>query len=215
MKLNKETKNQNKLFWKKGILIIMLTVFTFNLQSQHFGVKAGLNFSSLYNSKGENFSGDTKTGFAIGAFFSVPIGPFLGIQPEVMYSQKGYKGSGNVLIANFSYTRKVDYLDIPILLQLKPVPFLTVLAGPQFSFLLNKGFDFKSGSISTTQQTNIENNNIRKNTLGAVVGADINISHVVLSGRLAWDLQENKGDGTSISPKYKLMVAQITVGLFF
>jgi hypothetical protein len=132
-----------------------------------------------------------------------------------MYSQKGYKGSGNLLVTNYEYTRKTDYLDIPLQLQIKPAPFLTLLAGPQYSFLLNKGIDFDAGSISVDQQNDIENNDIRKNTLGAVVGLDLNISRLVLSGRLAWDLQHNDSDGSSFSPRYKNTVIQATIGVRF
>lgn len=178
-------------------------------------LRGGVNFSSLYDSEGEDFSDDSRTGFIGGAFLSVPISRFLGLQPEVNYSQKGFEGSGSILVANYSYSRKLDYLDIPIQLQLKPSPYLHLLAGPQFSFLLHKAIDFESGELDIEQQTNIRNTNIRRNTLGAVIGADIIMMHFVISGRLAWDLQHNKGDGTSVSPRYKLMVGQITAGIIF
>jgi hypothetical protein len=177
------------------------------------GFKAGINSSNLYDSESEDFNNDPKVGFAFGGFLSIPFGKFLGFQPELMYSQKGYKGSGNVLVSDYEYTRKTDYIDVPLQLQIKPAPFLTILAGPQYSFLVSKGIDFEAGSISDSQQEDIENNDIRKNTLGAVVGLDFNISRVVLSGRFSWDLQHNDGDGTSTSPRYKNVVAQVTLGV--
>jgi hypothetical protein len=177
------------------------------------GFKVGLNSSNLYDTKSENFENDPKLGLAFGGFLSIPLGKVIGLQPELMYSQKGYKGSGNILVADYEYTRKTDYIDVPLQLQIKPAPFLTLLAGPQFSFLISKGIDFDAGSISVDQQNDIENNDIRKNTLGAVVGLDLNISRAVLSGRLSWDLQHNDGDGTSTSPRYKNVVAQVTLGI--
>jgi hypothetical protein len=179
------------------------------------GLKVGINSSNLYDTKSEDFSNDPKLGLAFGGFLSIPLGKVIGFQPEVMYSQKGYKGSGNLLVTNYEYTRKTDYLDIPLQLQIKPAPFLTLLAGPQYSFLLNKGIDFDAGSISVDQQNDIENNDIRKNTLGAVVGLDLNISRLFLSGRLAWDLQHNDSDGSSFSPRYKNTVIQATIGVRF
>lgn len=177
------------------------------------GFKVGLNSSNLYDTKSENFENDAKLGLALGGYLSIPFGELLGFQPEVMYSQKGYKGSGNILVADYEYTRKTDYIDVPLQLQIKPAPFLTILAGPQYSFLVSKGIDFDAGSISVDQQNDIENNDIRKNTLGAIVGLDFNISRVVLSGRFSWDLQHNDGDGTSTSPRYKNVVAQLTLGV--
>lgn len=177
------------------------------------GFKAGVNISNLYDTKGEEFDNKAKAGLAFGGYLSIPLGKALGIQPEVMYSQKGYKGSGSLLVADYEYTRKTDYIDIPLQLQIKPIPYLTLLVGPQYSFLIHKGFDFKSGSISSSQQKDIENNDIRDNILGAVLGLDVNVSRFVLSGRMAWDLQHNDSDGTSTSPRYKNVVAQFTVGV--
>lgn len=180
-----------------------------------FGLKIGVNSSNLYDSDNENFEHDPKLGLAFGAFLSVPLGKVIGFQPEIMYSQKGYTGSGSILTADYEYTRKTDYIDVPLQLQIKPAPFLTLLAGPQYSFLIKKGIDFESGTITVDQEKEIEDTDIRKNTLGAVVGLDFNFSRAVLSGRLAWDLQHNDEDGNSVAPRYKNVVAQITLGVRF
>jgi hypothetical protein len=177
------------------------------------GFKIGLNSANVYDTKSEDFEADAKLGLAFGGFLSIPLGTVIGFQPEVMYSQKGYKGNGSALGVGYDYTRKTDYIDVPLQLQIKPAPFVTILAGPQYSFLVSKGFDFDGGGISVDQQDDIENNDIRKNTLGAVVGADFNFSRVVLSGRVAWDLQHNDGDGSSTEPRYKNVVAQLTLGV--
>lgn len=212
---------------KKRIYIVVIGVFSLMSATRMYaqddmdmrekfslGVKVGLNSANLYDTKGEEFDNKAKMGLAFGGFLSIPLGKTLGFQPEVMYSQKGYKGSGSLLVTNYEYTRKTDYIDVPLQLQIKPLPVLTVLVGPQYSFLVNKGFDFKAGGLSVDQQKDIDNN-IRKNTLGAVVGVDVNISHLVLAGRVAWDLQDNNGDGTSTSPRYKNVVAQLALGVRF
>lgn len=179
------------------------------------GFKAGINIANVYDTQGDGFDSKAKVGFAVGGFLSIPFGKYLGFQPEVMYSQKGYKGSGTAFFINYSYTRSLDYIDIPLQLQIKPVPQLTILAGPQYSFLVHKGLNFNGDGFSGSQQDDIENSNIRKNTLGLVGGLDFHVNNFLLSGRLAWDLQDNNGDGTSSSPRYKNMVAQITVGVMF
>jgi hypothetical protein len=56
-----------------------------------FGVKIGVNYSNIYDAQGENFVDDPKYGVALGGFVSIPIGAFFGVQPELLYSQKGYK----------------------------------------------------------------------------------------------------------------------------
>jgi hypothetical protein len=175
-------------------------------------MKAGSNYSNVWDEQGEDFSADPKLGFAGGVFFGIPIGTFLGFQPEVMISQKGFKASGTLSGTPYSMKRTTTYLEFPLQLQLKPAEFLTIFAGPQYSYLLQERNEYTFGSNSTAQQEDFNNDNIRKNILGFSTGADINISHVVVSGRMGWDFQTNNGDGSSSTPRYKNRWVQLTLG---
>ena len=64
-----------------------------------FGMKAGANYSNVYDSKGEDFNADPKFGLAAGAFLSIPFGQYIGIQPEILFSQKGFKAQALCLEA--------------------------------------------------------------------------------------------------------------------
>lgn len=176
------------------------------------GLKAGLNYSNIYDSKSENYDAKGKAGFAGGAFLAIPIGRFLGVQPEVMYSQKGYKQSGSVLGSNYDFTRTSHYLDVPLLLSIKPTSVLTVQVGPQFSYLMRQKTVLNTGLGTVVNENEFDNDNIRKNTLGAVVGLDFNFDRVIFGTRAGWDLQNNNGDGTSTNPRYKNVVVQATLG---
>ena len=207
---------------KLGIMAIALTFITVNGYAQdddrekiHIGAKIGMNYANVYDSQGEEFDADPKFGLAAGAFLSIPIGTYFGIQPELMFSQKGFKTTGTVLGAEYKFTRTTNYLDIPIYLALKPSSFLTIVAGPQFSYLMSRKDKFESSFLNTEQEDEFENENIRKNTLGVSLGLDININHFVIGARAAWDLQDNKGDGTSSTPRYKNTWLQATVGFRF
>ncbi|MEQ8702461.1 MAG: porin family protein [Phaeodactylibacter sp.] len=182
-------------------------------ESFELGIKAGLNVSNVWDSKGEAFTADPKAGFAGGVFFGIPIGKYLGVQPEVLISQKGFKGSGTLLGSPYSTKRTTTYLDIPLQVQLKPVPFITILAGPQFSYLLKQKDSYSFGGNSTEQEQEFTNDNVRENILGFVAGADFIYGHVVLSGRAGWDFQTNNGDGTSLTPRYKNQWLQFTLGV--
>lgn len=129
------------------------------------GLKFGLNYSNVYDSKGENFQADSKVGYVGGLFFSIPIGKTIGIQPEVLFSQRGFKGSGMLLGSAYKLTRTTNYLDIPLLFALKPSKTITLLAGPQFSFLLKQKDKFENGNVNVLQVQEFEADNIRKNTL--------------------------------------------------
>jgi hypothetical protein len=179
-----------------------------------FGVKAGVNFSNVYDEQGQDFVADGKTGFAAGGFLSIPIGKVIGFQPEVMYSQKGFKATGNLLGFGYNYTRTSSFLDIPLLLQVKPVKGFALVAGPQFSYLLDTKNEF-NGSTSTTQEDAINSQNYKKNIFGFVVGADVNFDQLVLSGRVGWDISQSDTDGNSSDPRYKNQVIQLTLGYTF
>jgi hypothetical protein len=177
-----------------------------------FGLKAGINYSNVWDEKGQDFEADPRVGFAGGAFISIPIGKYIGVQPEVLISQKGYEGSGTILGAPYSFSRTTTHLDVPLQFQFKPSEFITLLAGPQYSYLLKQNDKFTFDQNSVGQEKEFENENVRENTLGFVIGADIMLKQVVLSGRAGWDVQDNDGDGNSNTPRYKNQWLQITVG---
>jgi hypothetical protein len=208
---------------KKIIYIVSAVVLlTFNQVSAQsddrrenleLGIKGGVNLSNIWDDASSDFQYDSKIGGVVGAFIGIPIGKMLGLQPEVLLSQKGFKGSGTLLSVPYSFTRTTTFLDIPLQLQLKPTEFFTLLVGPQYSYLIKQKDNYTFGSNSTDQEQEFKNENIRKNILGAVLGADFIYENIVISARVSWDLQTNKGDGTSTTPRYKNQLAQLTVGV--
>lgn len=181
-------------------------------ESAHFGVKAGLNYSNVYDSEGEEFDANAKLGFAGGMFLSVPIAEFIGIQPELLFSQRGFQASGRLLGSNYNFTRTTSFIDIPIMLSVMPSEFITLLAGPQYSYLVQRKDVFTSPVANYEQEKEFENDNIRRNILCFTGGIDVNIQHLVLGARAGMDLQKNNGDGSSTTPRYKNMWYQATIG---
>lgn len=207
---------------KRNIILIMCFFSIASLRAQNdeerrenleFGVKAGFNISNVWDSRGQEFDADPKVGFAGGVFLGIPLGEILGIQPELLLSQKGFQGEGTLFGSSYSFSRTTTYLDVPLQVQLKPTNYLTFVAGPQFSYLLHQNDKYSFGSASTEQEEEFENDNIRKNILGFVGGFDIILQSIVLSGRVGWDFQNNHGDGSSSTPRYKNRWAQMTVGI--
>lgn len=188
---------------------------TDNRENVQFGLKAGSNFSNVYDSRSDDFDAEGKLGFAGGVQLSIPINKFIGLQPEVLFSQKGFKGSGVFLGTDYSFKRTTSYIDIPLQIALKPSEFITILAGPQYSYLLKQKDEFNSSFFSDSQEEEFDNDNIRKNIFGFVGGLDINIMHVVLGARVGWDIMDNHGDGSSSSPRYKNVWFQATLGYNF
>ena len=195
-------------------LLVLTLFFTLSIAcaAQGFGIKIGSNYSNVYDSKSEEFQADPKFGLATGAFLNIPIGKFIGVQPEILFSQKGFSATGSVLGAPYSFTRTTNYVDVPIFFALKPIPALSILAGPQYSYLIKRKDVFSDGSTNIVQEEEFRKENIRKNTLCFVGGIDVIIDHIVVGVRAGWDLQSNHGDGTSSTPRYKNTWLQATLG---
>ena len=209
---------------KKIILIIGAVTTMANFSSAQetdlrerllFGLKAGVNYSNVYDTQGEEFQADPKLGLAAGAFLAIPIGKYLGIQPEVLYSQKGFRATGRILGGNYEFTRTTSFIDVPLLVSFKPSEFITIMAGPQYSYLIKQTDVFANSSSSYLQEQEFKNDNIRKNILCLTGGADLTLKHIVLGARVGWDVQNNNGDGTSSTPRYKNVWYQATVGYRF
>ncbi|MGC4039957.1 MAG: porin family protein [Flavobacterium sp.] len=179
------------------------------------GAKLGANLSNVYDSEGEDFVADAKLGFVAGGFVTIPLTKLFAIQPEVLYSQKGFKGEGTLLGSPYSFERTTDYLDVPVFFAVRPIEYLSIMAGPQFSYLLKEKNEFTSAVSNSSQEEAFNNDNIRKNTLAFIGGVDVNIDKIVIGARAGWDLKENKGDGTSETPRYKNYWYQLTIGYKF
>lgn len=200
--------------------ILCLTIGTLSAQDKAadkrdqlvFGIKAGANLSNVWDEQGSDFVADPKLGAAGGVFLAVPIGKYFGVQPEVLFSQKGFKGGGTLLGFPYSFTRTTSYIDVPLLFQFKPIPYLALLAGPQFSYLLKEKNVYTFASNSSEQEQAFSNEDVRNNILGFTVGADVTFKAFVVSARAGWDFQNNNKNGVSTTPRYKNQFLQLTIG---
>jgi hypothetical protein len=211
---------------KKIILLIAAVTFmAFNINAQdygadlreqlQYGAKIGLNYSNVYDTQGDQFTADPKLGLAAGGFISIPIGMYLGVQPELLFSQKGFRATGMILGLPYEFKRTTNFIDVPLLIAFKPSSTITILAGPQYSYLIKQKDVYTGGPMNTAQEQEFKNENIRKNILCFLGGIDFNLSNVVLGVRAGWDIQNNNGDGTSTTPRYKNVWYQATLGFRF
>ena len=209
---------------KTILLLVMIAAMTGLLSAQNdgdyreklsFGFKVGGNLSNVYDEQGEEFRADAKLGFVGGAFLEIPIGSFIGVHPEFLFSQKGFRATGSLLGFDYTFTRTTSFIDVPIYFAIKPVEYVTILVGPQYSYLLKQNDVFDSSLLSYEQQQEFENDEIRRNILGISAGFDVNIDHIVVGLRANYDLQKNNGDGSSTTPRYKNAWYQATIGYRF
>jgi Outer membrane protein beta-barrel domain len=200
---------------KKTILVIVaiFSMANFGNAQFAFGLKGGTNYSNEYDSKGGTFTSEAKFGGAAGVFLAIPLGSIIGFQPEILFSQKGFKATGSVLGSPYSLTRTTNFIDVPLMLAIKPVESFTVVLGPQYSYLMKQKDVFSTAALTTEQNKEFNNDNVRKNILGFVGGVDINLKNVVIGARVGRDFQNNNGDGTSTTPRYKNAWVQATLGV--
>ena len=172
------------------------------------GIKAGMNYSNVYSESGDDFVADGKAGFAGGVFVSIPLSQLVGIQPELMYSQKGFKGD----VLGVDYKATFNYLDLPVHLQIKPTENISILAGPQFSYLLSSKYEL--GSLSSTNENDLEDDNNRA-TVGISAGVDFSLQDFIISARGSWDLSKMNKDNNTSDINYKNQLFQVTLGYRF
>lgn len=88
-----------------------------------FGMKAGVNFSSVSGVKGtDGKDAKGRTGFYVGGLAEYKISDKFSIQPEVLYSMEG------------ADKNSLDYIRIPVMAKYEVVENLSILAGPSFAF---------------------------------------------------------------------------------
>ena len=173
-----------------------------------YGVKAGLNMTSMSNDMTFDPGFGMGVGFRVGGFLNMRWGyrtensskgtGLWGFQPEFMYSNQAVKtDAGDV---------KMNYIAVPLLLKVYPTTALSIEVGPELSYL-----------ISTSPSTM------------AVDGAEIKVGdckgmNIGLAAGLAYDFEMGLTVGARYTYgftdmaknlKWKNSNIQITVGWMF
>jgi hypothetical protein len=179
----------------------------------HIGAKAGVNINNAYDVDTRNFKSAKKSGFMGGVFLNIPMGKFVGLQLEGLYSQKGTNGTGTINGVEYTLKRTTNNIDVPLMLQFKPLKFISIMAGPQFSYMLSQK-DVYNDPANTTIREEFHNQDIRKANIGVTAGADVYMLGLVFSGRVGADLLRNSTTNT-LAPNYKNIWGQLGVGFRF
>ena len=140
MKLSKQLKSSKPLI---VLSIVLLTLTTANSYAQtwknwQFGLKAGADVSKL---TGRSFDNKSHFGFNGGVYGEYKLSSQWGIQPELMYNlvQSNTSEDFNSIFGGVSFQKiSLSYITVPVFLTFKPVPELSILVGPQYSFLASQ-----------------------------------------------------------------------------
>jgi hypothetical protein len=104
------------------------TVYISAAQDTHFGLKAGINSASLKIGEGTDY--DSKTGLHIGGLAHIHINKHFAVQPELVFSMQGGKLNDNNKL-------KLNYLNLPVLLQYMFDQGFRLQTGPQVGFMVS------------------------------------------------------------------------------
>lgn len=171
----------------KKLLVFATTLFLLanaKAQDVHFGIKAGLNASSL--SYSNNSDMQSKIGFNAGLLAHIHTSNEMwAFQPELYYSLEGAKSK-----SNSNESTDLGYLNLPVLVQYMFGSGFRVEAGPQVGFLMNA--KTKVGSTST---------DIKNNLKSAVFSIPVGLGYLTMNG-LGFDARYNFGISNIYKPAY-------------
>jgi opacity protein-like surface antigen len=123
----------------KRIFLIALALMAFgvtNAQQTRFGIKGGLNISTVVGGDVDNTK--SLVGFHVGGFAEIHVVEKFFIQPELLFSAQGTKFDGPF---GTDADLKLNYLNIPVLAKYYIVDKFSVEAGPQLGVLLSAKTD--------------------------------------------------------------------------
>lgn len=140
--------------------------------AQQFGIKAGMNVSSLSKDAGLDDS-KSKIGFNAGLFMNAPLGQNFSIQPEILYNNLGDKVSYKNLAGNeyASVARNLDYISVPVMFQYNATPEFYLEAGPEFGFLVNAKVKTDNSVLNTTTTSSLDTDAYKDFNMGIGLGA--------------------------------------------
>lgn len=185
------------------VTLLMLCGIQSQAQKLTVGIKGGADLVKL---DGKTFKEGFSFGYHLGGFARIGIGKKLGIQPEVQWSQVNVDTSNSFSdVYQFNNLSKVrlGYLRIPILLDYKILPMLSLQAGPQFGVLI----DHNLSLLQNGQDA------FKKGDFSMLAGLQAKFSRFVVYGRYAVGLSDiNDIDNKD---KWKSQTVQLGVGLAF
>jgi len=172
------------IFISVSILLVCMAILPLQAQetkSMQFGIKGGLNLSSLNSSDGS--TSDMLLGFNLGVFNKLPITSFLAIQPEFYVTTKGSQVTYNNLFVDGTAKFNLTYLEIPVLCVVNVTKLLNVQFGPYAAYMID-GKVTNVGNVNLFNfEQNINVNDYNRIDAGVVLGAGLEVGNITMGAR--------------------------------
>ena len=163
----------------------LLSIFVFVLVASMaakaqsgIGIRGGANFSNLEGDLKNESRYESKIGFHAGITYGIDvIDNFFFIQPELLYSTKGFKYEDSEISTptgtlNREGSMNYNYIDLPVLARIKAGP-IYFEGGPQASYLLsvnNKISESLNGELHSSTTTQRDVDGLRRFEIGYAAG---------------------------------------------
>ncbi|WP_165370537.1 porin family protein [Hymenobacter persicinus] len=150
-----------------------------------FGVKGGFNLADVYGDNKKNYTdGSNYKSFHAGVYGQYGFNSHLSIQPELLYSRQGFKGGSTYNNGTSTTTvneRRLDYVQLPVLLVYNIVDNVSIHAGPQVSLLTKVVEDGKERKIAN--EGNVYGYSYNSLDYGLAVGAEARVGPARVGAR--------------------------------
>lgn len=212
------------------VLFALLRAGYVNAQNDNpgpsFGVKGGLNLSTLFVDDDYINESNWRAGYHAGIFVKVPLTTMLAVQPEVLYSSVGsritYGGSDleqTLGIRPGEVRFNLNYVQVPVLVMVN-LGALNVHAGPYASYLLSANVkNLQSGSdfINSGTLLQLSENDFQRLDYGIAAGIGFDLRNVKVGARYNYGLHEIGDGGIAgrLTGNARNAVAQVFVGFGF
>jgi hypothetical protein len=195
----------------KTITLSVLAVFLIGFvnaqekKDMSFGVKGGLNISSISNAEGDGVTSSALVGFHAGVFGEFMLSDKFGLQPEVLYSSQGVK----IKFDGDKGDQKLDYIIIPVMAKYYVADAFSLELGPQIGFLTSA--KVKSGGVSVSDKEFFKSTDFGINFGG---GYDVT-KNIILAARYNLGITRIQKDLSPGEKESKNSVFQISLGYRF
>jgi len=130
---------------KTFLLVFILSLCTVSFsQKVNFGLKGGLNASRLEVENYDEDAIESRLSFHVGGLAHVHINRNWAVQPELIYSSQGMIQE----LGNREFEWKVNYVNVPVMVQYMFNGGLRIQAGPQIGFLTSSSIEDQESGIS-------------------------------------------------------------------
>lgn len=155
--------------------VILLTVIPLTASAEGFGIKGGVNISSLRNVNAKDF-----IGYQAGLLYQVDLPLWFSVQPELLFHVKGAR------INETDNSFGLGYLEVPVHIQWGPRfkdGDIRVFAqgSPYIGYAISKDMQDAEGNQYSWK-------NLNRLEYGVAAGVGIQLWHFQITGQYNWSL---------------------------